>query len=267
MSIRSHIYFYNIELPEVKEQISSLINHTNQHHFTIVEESKNANIIISIGDDGDFLQAVRSTGFRHDCLYVGISTGEKISFYHDFLFEDAEELLNALALEQIEVRSYPVLEVTIDNNTTPYYCLNEFSIQSGIVKTFVMDVFIDDLHLETFRGDGIIISTPTGSTGYNKSAHGAILDPLIPCLQVIELASINNNQYRTLGNPFILSANRILTLKIAKEGNEFPIMALDNEALSIRSVENIEIKLSSKKIKTLKTDNNSFWHKVKRTFL
>jgi NAD+ kinase len=266
MSIRSHIYFYNIELPEVKEQISSLINHINQHQFTIVEDSKNANIIISIGNDGDFLQAVRSTGFRHDCLYVGISTGEKISFYHDFLFEDAEKLLDSLALEPLEVRSYPVIEVTIDNGTS-YYCLNEFSIQSAIVKTFVMDIFIDDLHFETFRGDGVIISTPTGSTGYNKSVHGAILDPMIPCLQVIELASINNNQYRTLGNPFILSANRVLTLKIAKEGNEFPIMAMDNEALSIRHVENMEIKLSNKKIKTLKTDDNSFWYKVKRTFL
>ncbi len=266
MSIRSHIYFHNKELPEMQEQIESLIKHINEHQFNIVDNSKNANIIISIGDDGDFLQAVRSTGFRHDCLYVGISTGEKISFYHDFLFEDAEKLLNALALEPLEVRSYPVLEVTIDKGSS-YYCLNEFSIQSAIVKTFVMDIFIDELHFETFRGDGLIISTPTGSTGYNKSAHGSILDPLIPCLQVIELASINNNQYRTLGNPFILSANRVLRLKIAKEGNEFPIMALDNEALSIRHVENIEIKLSNKKIKTLKTDDNSFWHKVKRTFL
>lgn len=266
MSIRSHIYFHNKELPEMKEQIDSFIQHTNQHHFNIAADSKDANIIISIGNDGDFLQAVRSTGFRQDCLYVGISDREKISFYHDFLFEDAEKLLDSLACEPLEVRSYPVLEVTIDKGTS-YYCLNEFSIQSAIVKTFVMDIFIDDLHLETFRGDGVIISTPTGSTGYNKSVHGAILDPMIPCLQVIELASINNNQYRTLGNPFILSANRVLTLKIAKEGNEFPIMALDNEALSIRHVENIEIKLSSKKIKTLKMDDNSFWHKVKRTFL
>jgi NAD+ kinase len=266
MSTRSHIFFYHRELPELKNQFISLINQTNLHHFNVVDDSKDANIIISIGNDGDFLQAVRSTGFRQDCLYIGISGGEKISLYNDFLFEDANRLLDALSLEQLEVRSYPVLEVSIDRSTS-YYCLNEFSIQSAIVKTFVMDIFIDDLHLETFRGDGVIVSTPTGSTGYNKSAHGAILDPMIPCIQVIELASINNNQYRTLGNPFILSANRVLTLKIAKEGNEFPIMAMDNEALSIRHVENIEIKLSNKKIKTLKTEDNSFWHKVKRTFL
>lgn len=266
MSTQSHIYFHHKELPEVKEQLNSLIHQATQRNFNVVDNSKQANIIISIGNDGDFLQAVRSTGFRQDCLYIGISTGEKISLYNDFLFEDAGQLLDELDSEQLEVRSYPVLEVTIDHDAS-YYCLNEFSIQSSIVKTFIMDIFIDDLLLETFRGDGVIVSTPTGSTGYNKSAHGAILDPMIPCLQVIELASINNNQYRTLGNPFILSANRVLTLKIVREGNEFPIMALDNEALSIRHVENIELKLSNRRIKTLKTHDNSFWHKVKRTFL
>ncbi len=65
-----------------------------------------------------------------------------------------------------------------------------------------IDVFIDDLHFETFRGDGIIVSTPTGSTGYNKSVHGAVVDPLLPCFQVSELASLNSNRYRTLGSPF-----------------------------------------------------------------
>ena len=58
--------------------------------------------------------------------------------------------------------------------------------------------FINENHFETFRGDGMIISTPTGSTAYNKSVSGAVVDPLIPCMQVSELASLNNNNYRTL---------------------------------------------------------------------
>lgn len=266
MSIHNSIYIYNQTKPELKEEVDALIQLANKHHFPVVSDSEQAGIVISIGNDGDFLQAVRKTGFRDDCLYVGLSTGDKISFYHDYLFDDAEKLFAHLSREPLEVRSYPILQVTIDHGS-PFYCLNEFSIQSAIVKTFVLDIFINDFHLETFRGDGLIISTPTGSTGYNKSAHGAILDPKVPCFQVIELASINNNQYRTLGNPFILNESQVLTLKMAKEGNEFPIMALDNEALSTRPVDQIEIKLSAKTIKTLKTEDNSFWHKVKRTFL
>lgn len=130
-----------------------------------------------------------------------------------------------------------------------------------------MDVLIDDLHFETFRGDGMIISTPTGSTAYNKSVAGAVVDPLLPCMQVSELASLNNNTYRTLGSPFVLSSDRKLTLRVVQDGNEHPIIGLDNEALSTRNVKTIEIKLSNKKIKTVKLKDNSFWEKVKRTFL
>ena len=112
-----------------------------------------------------------------------------------------------------------------------------------------------------------LFSTPTGSTGYNKSVYGAVVDPLIPCMQVTELGSLNNNHYRTLGSPFILSQDRTLTLKIVKEGNEHPTMSMDNEAISIHNLEKIEIKLSDKKINTLKFKDNSFWEKAKRLFI
>ncbi|KAF0819518.1 putative NAD kinase [Bacillus sp. ZZV12-4809] len=131
----------------------------------------------------------------------------------------------------------------------------------------VIDVFIDDFHFETFRGDGMIVATPTGSTAYNKSVNGAVVDPLLPCMQVSELASLNNNRYRTLGSSFILSENRQLTLKVVQDGNDHPTMGMDNEALSIQHVEKIDIKLSSKIIKTVKLKDNSYWEKVKRTFL
>ncbi|HZH61923.1 MAG TPA: NAD kinase, partial [Metabacillus sp.] len=146
-------------------------------------------------------------------------------------------------------------------------CLNECSIRSSIIKTFVIDVFIDDLHFETFRGDGMLIATPTGSTAYNKSVNGAVVDPMLPCLQVSELASLNNNLYRTLGSSFILSDKRKLTLKVVQDGNDYPIIGIDNEALSIRHVQQLEYGLSELPIKTVKLKDNSFWEKVKRTFL
>ena len=127
-------------------------------------------------------------------------------------------------------------------------------------------MYIDQLHFETFRGDGIIVSTPTGSTGYSKSVFGAVVDPFLPCLQVSELASLNNNHYRTLGSSFILSDKHSLTLKLAQDGNDHPIIGMDNEALSVKHIGKIDIKLSEKHIKTVKLVNNSFWEKVKRSF-
>lgn len=237
----------------------------NKHGFTFVDTPDEANIIVSVGGDGTFLQAVHQTNFRSDCLYIGIGTGG-LDFYCDFDLYQPEPLLRAMLNEHIKVRRYPVLEVTIDDEGS-FYCLNECSLRSSIIKTFVIDLYIDDLYFETFRGDGLIISTPTGSTAYNKSVHGAVVDPKLSCFQVSELASINNNRFRTLGSPFLLSGQRTLTLQFVDYEKYHPIVGIDHEALNINDCREIIVRLSERKIKTVKRTTNSFWHKVKRSFL
>lgn len=266
MSERTHIYIYS-KHDEASLKYKKILSDTvAKFGFSVVEVDGDANIIVSLGGDGSFLQAVRKTGFRQDCLYAGISTTGSLSMYCDFHFNDLETMITDVQNAEIEVRRYPILQVIVDDNP-PFYCLNEFSIRSNIIKTFVLDVFIDGLHFETFRGDGMIIATPTGSTAYNKSVNGAVVDPLLPCLQVTELASVNSNKYRTLGSSFILSGKRNLTLKLHQNGNVFPTMGMDNESLSIQHVDAVKIQLSDRVVKTVKLKNNSFWEKVKRTYL
>lgn len=266
MPNRRNLYFYHKPDPEMKETVAPLYELAKRYDYQLEKDYRNANIIVSVGDDDTFLQAVRNTGFRDDCLYFGISTSGKRSMYCDLHTNDQSAIIEAMTNDNLEVRRYPTVNVTIDGETS-FQCLNEFSVRSSIIRTFVMDVFIDQLHFETFRGNGLLVSTPTGSTGYNKSLSGSIVDPLLPCLQVSEIASLNNNEYRTLGSPFILGGNRKLTLRVVQDGNDYPIMGMDNEALSIQHVENIEVQLSDKHIKTLKLKDNSFWEKVKRNFL
>ncbi|MDR4948867.1 NAD kinase [Neobacillus cucumis] len=267
MNTRRNIYFYNKRDPELLVKIAPLLDLAQRFDFTIVDDFRRANIIASVGDDGTFLQAVRKTGFRDDCLYMGISVLDNLSMYCDFRINDTSKMIEAMTSNtQLKVRRYPTIEVTVDGQST-FRCLNEFSIRSAIIKTLVIDVFIDQLHLETFRGDGLIVATPTGSTAYNKSVNGAVIDPLLSCMQVSEVSSVNNNLYRTLGASFIVGSDRTLTLRVISEGNDHPTMGMDNEALSIRHVESIQIKINDKKIKTLKLKDNSFWNKVKRTFL
>ncbi|MBM7660530.1 NAD+ kinase [Bacillus mesophilus] len=267
MKLRKNLYFFYKKEPELIIHVKEFEEIAKSHGFNVVTNDQEANIIISIGGgDGTFLQAVRKTGFRDDCLYAGITTHSSLSLYCDFYIDEKEKMVEAMTTEGIEVRRYPVLSASIDD-TISFYCLNELSIRSAIIKTFAMDVYIDDLHFETFRGDGMIVATPTGSTGYNKSVGGAVVDPMLPCLQVSELASLNNNRYRTLGSSFILSGNRTLLLKVIQDGNDYPIIGMDNEALGISHVEQIVIQLTDKRIKTVKLKDNSYWEKVKRTFL
>lgn len=261
-----NVYFHHNNSPKLTEIMNTLYDLAKKHDFTIVNNSKDASIITSVGDDGTFLQAVRKTGFREDCLYAGISTSEKLNMYCDFSILDPDKIIEAVTNKQIEVRKYPTIKASLDNHS-PFFCLNELSIRSSIIKAFVLEVYIDDFHFETFHGDGMIISTPTGSTAYNKSIHGAIVDPKLPCYQISELASINNNTYRTLGSPFILSGEHKLTLRLSDTLNGYPIIGMDNEALSISNVEKIHVEMGSHVIKTVKLKDNSFWQKVQRTFL
>lgn len=266
MPERQMIYYDYKHDNDTLIKAAPLFEATERYGFTIVDDYRKANIIASIGDDGAFLQAVRKTGFRENCLYMGISTKNNLNMYCDFRIGETSNMINAMLKEQLEVRRYPLIDVSVDGKGT-FTCLNEFSIRSSIIKTLVIDVFVDDVHFETFRGDGLIVATPTGSTAYNKSVRGAVVDPLLSCMQVSEVASINNNNYRTLGASFILSGERALTLKVVSEENDYPTMGMDNEALSIRHVDKIKIQLSDKKLKTLKLKDNSFFEKVKRTFL
>ncbi|MGO4888724.1 NAD kinase [Anaerobacillus sp. MEB173] len=265
MPNRRNLYFFYKQTEEMTKAIEPLRDFAKKHNFTLVSDYRDADIIASVGGDNAFLQAIRKTDFREDCLYVGINI-DQLGFYTDFDIKDPNAMITAVEDEQLEVWRNAVIEVSIDGQK-PFYCINECTIRSNVIKTLVMDVFIDDLHFETFRGDGLIISTPTGSTAYNKSVRGAIVDPKLPSLQVSELASLNNNTYRTLGTSFILGGERSLTIKIIQDGNDHPIMGVDNEALSIQHAEMITLRLAEKKIKTLKLKHNSFWQKVQRSFL
>lgn len=266
MEKRKYIYFYYSKSDDLEEKLNPLFEHIEKSGFEIVDDPKEANIIVSVGGDGEFLQAVRHTNFKQDSLYVGITKENEAGLYCDFHLGHYVDMIHAMKNEELEVRRFPVIEVTI-NGESSFYCLNEAAIRSAIIKTIVMDVYIDDTHFERFRGDGLIVATPTGSTGYNKSTHGAVVDPKLACIQVSELASLNNNRYRTLGSSFLLNQDRTLRLEVLQDGNDYPIIGLDNEAYSIRNIHSITIRLSDKRIKTVKLKNNSYWDRVKRTFL
>lgn len=266
MTDRKSIFFYYKPEDRLNKKLEPLFDLAANNGFKIVNDAKEANIIISIGGDGAFLQAVRKTGFRQDCLYAGITREDESGLYCDFELDNFDKMIETMQYAPLEVRRFPVIDVCI-NNESSFKCINEVSIRSQIIKTIVIDVMIDDMFFETFRGDGLIVATPTGSTGYNKSTNGAVIDPLIPCFQVSELASLNNNRYRTLGSSFILSKGRALELDIIQDGNDYPIIGLDNEAYSIKNIKNITVTMDDSVIKTVKLKDNSYWNRVRKTFL
>lgn len=100
-----------------------------------------------------------------------------LGFYADWVPEEIEKLVIAIAKTPYQIVEYPILEVIIRHNDggreARYLALNECTVKS-IEGTLVMNVEIKGQMFETFRGDGLCISTPSGSTAYNKALGGAI---------------------------------------------------------------------------------------------
>ena len=108
--------------------------------------------------------------------FVGVHTGH-LGFYTDYRDFELDKLVENLKLDTGAQVSYPILNVKItfeNGDTRTIRALNEATIKRSD-RTMVADVIINRVHFERFRGDGISVSTPTGSTAYNKSLGGAVL--------------------------------------------------------------------------------------------
>src|SRR5699024_8174285 len=148
--------------------------------------------------------------------FIGVHTGH-LGFYTDWREFELEPLVDSIKKDDGEYVASPLLDVSVtyDGNrqANTFLALTEATIQT-VGGTMVSDVYIDRQHCERLRGDGICVSTPTGSTGYSKSIGGAVLHPGLKALQMTETASLNNRGYRTLSSPLIIAEDEVINLDL-----------------------------------------------------
>lgn len=229
---------------------------------------KNPDIVISIGGDGMLLSAFHKYEKLIDRVrFVGIHTGH-LGFYTDYRDFEVDKLIENLKLDTGARVSYPILNVKVklaDGRLVEARALNEATIKR-LSKTMVADVIINNVPFERFRGDGISVSTPTGSTAYNKSLGGAVLHPTIEALQIAEVASLNNRVYRTLGSSIVVPKKDKIVIE-PKHSDRYSI-AVDNKTYVYDNIEKIEYQIDQHKIHFVATPSHtSFWNRVKDAFI
>ncbi|XEC93862.1 NAD kinase [Paenibacillus tarimensis] len=223
-------------------------------------------IVISIGGDGTLLHAYHTfIDQLHDVAFIGIHTGH-LGFYADWKADELEQLLALMAAEQPKRVLYPLVQIELDTPEGPvkYLALNEVTIK-GVDGTLVAQIDINDEMFEMFRGDGIVISSPTGSTAYNKSLGGAIIHPSIPSLQIAEIASINNRVYRTLGSSIVLPEHHHCDI-FPKQGKQLQLM-VDHLSIERDDIRSIRCNVSDRKICFARYRPFPFWNRVREAFL
>ena len=142
--------------------------------------------------------------------------------------------------------------------------LNEGTVRSE-EGTFVMDVELRGQLFETFRGDGLCISTPSGSTGYNKGLGGAIVHPSLEAIQLTEMASINNRVFRTLGSPLILPSSHTVVLRPVS--SQRFVMTLDQFRHIYDEVRYIQYRVAKQHVRFARFQATPFWNRVRNAFI
>lgn len=250
------------------KRVASKLFAAFKHDPDFYLSKKDPDIVISIGGDGMLLSAFHMYEKQLDKVrFVGVHTGH-LGFYTDYRDFEVDTLINNLKNDEGEQISYPILKVTItleDGRVIRARALNESTIKR-IEKTMVADVVINQVVFERFRGDGILVSTPTGSTAYNKSLGGAVLHPTIEALQLTEISSLNNRVYRTLGSSVIIPKKDAIEI-VPKRVGVYTI-SIDNKTVHYKNVTKIEYSIDEKSINFVLTPSHtSFWERVNDAFI
>lgn len=231
-------------------------------------DTRSPDVIITVGGDGTLLSAFHRYAHILDRVrFVGIHTGH-LGFYTDWRDYELEELVNSLVHDEGKSVSYPLLDVkaTYQNGDDPshFLALNE-SIMKRVDGTMVCDVFVKDELFERFRGDGICISTPTGSTGYNKSIGGAVIHPRLEAIQLTEIASLNNRVFRTLSAPLIIAPDEWIRIKpVSTDGF---ILTIDQLTSSEKNIVELHYRIAKERIHFAKYRHTHFWSRVEDAFI
>ena len=220
-------------------------------------------IVVAIGGDGTIIKA---SHLYPNAIIFGIHTGH-LGFYANYSVDELDLLIDDINNKNYCIEKLKLLSCEIEDslgNVIKENALNEITVVTP-PRTLTLDVKIDGEFLERFRGTGLCISTPSGSTAYNKSLGGSVIDPSLKAFQLTEIASINNRVYKTIASPIILSQKNKVVLVPKNNSNIY--ISVDGESLNIKDVKEIKCSLSDKKIIILSHYSDDFWQRLKRSFI
>lgn len=255
-------YFICANDDQSSKEASKRIKNFLDDYAEFLLDEKNPELVISIGGDGRFLKSIKK---YHDKMnsfaIVGIATG-KLGFLCDYRINELEDFLQALVSKTPKYESRKLLEV--EYNKKKYLFLNEFRLEK-IFETINIDIYINDIYFTSFKGNGLNFSTATGSTAYNKSLNGPLINPRQNVIIMQEIAPINNSLQQNLNSPLVFFDRDVVTLKGLEKNI---IFGGDNEYSVFDNIhEEIRIMLSLQSITFAHYKPYDYYQKIKRSFL
>jgi NAD+ kinase len=219
-------------------------------------------MVLSVGGDGTFLETVlkvKDLGIP----IAGVNTG-RMGFLANIPADDISHSIDMLCNDEYEIIERCLLELSrpdglFEGNSSS--ALNEITIQKADLSMITINVYVDDIHLNTYWCDGLIISTATGSTAYNLSVGGPILSPEDESIIISPIAPHN----LTI-RPIIISGESRLKMVIEGRSHEY-MTTCDFRSARVQFTEEIHINRAPLKLKTVMLRGRDFYSTLRNKLM
>lgn len=249
-------------IDSIKELKTDFLKNNEIKTFNNISDFPNdIDIMVSIGGDGTFLETLPYL-LKADIPVIGINTG-RLGFLANISKENIYKAINDILEDKYTIEYRSLLELKFplnvfeDNN----FALNDITIQKYDLSMISIQVYLNGEYLTTYWTDGLIISTPTGSTAYSLSAGGPIIYPETSDLILVPIASHNLTV-----RPLIIPDDFEIKVNVSSRTNKF-LLTADHKAKCIENNINIIVKKANVRIKMIRLFDHSFFKTLREKLM
>ena len=229
--------------------------------FTTLDGS--FDLMISVGGDGTILRAITHVKDL-DIPIVGINTG-RLGFLATIKRDDIIGALDQIFEGKYRISKRSLLRVTTNQKESNFeldFALNEVTVSRKNTTSMIsIETWLDDEYLNSYWADGLIISTPTGSTGYSMSCGGPVIMPESDSLVITPIAPHNLN-----ARPLVISAKHKIRLNVSGREHEY-LVSLDSRINSLDNSIGITIKKAAFDIRMIELEAGTFIQTLRKKLL
>jgi NAD+ kinase len=221
-------------------------------------------MFVSFGGDGTILRAttyVRDLGIP----IVGVNTG-RLGFLSTFRKEDVRKVVKEFVSGAFTIVERSLVEVSSESNIPEFktlnFALNEIAVsRKDTTSMITVETHLNDEYLTSYWADGLIVATPTGSTGYSLSCGGPVIAPTAKSLILTPIAPHNLN-----ARPLVISDDTVIRLKVSGR-EESHLVSLDSRIATVASGKEIIIRKAPFTIKMIEYTSESFLKTLRNKLL
>ncbi|MFA6853879.1 MAG: NAD kinase [Bacteroidales bacterium] len=226
----------------------------------LAETLPDVDMVVSVGGDGTFLRTAATVGDTGIPI-LGINTG-RLGFLAAINYSDVEDTLSEVMRGDYKVQDRTLLKMTTDEVFPPNHfntnALNEIAIlKQDTASMLSIHAYINNDYLTSYQADGLVISTPTGSTAYSLSIGGSILSPTTPSI-ILSAIAPHNLTSRSL----VVDDSSIISLKIESRSHMF-LVSVDGQSRVLDETVSIQIRKADYTLRVVKRVGHTFFETLR----